>query len=71
MGVTGHRDLVEAEVPALRERIHAFLMELHERFPDLQLQLITALAEGADQLAAEVALELESKLGATKETVEA
>ena len=58
VGVTGHRDLVEKELPALREQVRAFFVNLDEEFPGLDLQLISPLAEGADQLVAEVALEL-------------
>lgn len=56
VGVTGHRDLVDAEVPGLRARLAEFFQGLKRDFPALPLQLITPLAEGADQLAAEVAV---------------
>jgi hypothetical protein len=58
IGVTGHRDLVEDEKPALETRLRAFFGGLAEQFPGLDLQLISALAEGADRLAARVALEM-------------
>jgi len=58
IGVTGHRDLVEAEKPALRQQVRAFFERVGEQFPALELQLISPLAEGADQLVAEVACEL-------------
>jgi hypothetical protein len=58
VGVTGHRDLVEEELPALRDGVRAFFAGLRADFPGLELQLISPLAEGADQLVAEVALEL-------------
>jgi hypothetical protein len=58
VGVTGHRDLVESEVPALRDQVRAFFRALGEEFPGLDLQLLSPLAEGSDQLVAEVALEL-------------
>lgn len=58
IGVTGHRDLVEAEVPALRKQVRAFLIDFDQKFPGLDLQVISALAEGSDQLVAEVAREL-------------
>ncbi|MEO5629708.1 MAG: hypothetical protein ABIQ62_08075 [Thermomonas sp.] len=58
IGVTAHRDLVAGEVPALREAIRSFLKGLQAEFPDLPLRLISALAEGGDQLAAEEALAL-------------
>ncbi len=57
IGVTGHRDLVDEEVEPLAERISAFYAELQRRFPDTPLLLMSALAEGADRLAARVALD--------------
>jgi len=57
IGVTGHRDLVEDDVPALGNRVRALFDSLSDSYPDLELQLLTALAEGADRLVAEVALE--------------
>jgi hypothetical protein len=62
IGVTGHRDLVESEKPALEVRVRALLDGLSASYPDLDLQLLTALAEGADRLVAEIAVELEIPL---------
>lgn len=62
VGVTGHRDLVAAEVPEIEARVSQFLLTLHQRFPDLPLQLLTPLAEGGDQLVARVALSLDVEL---------
>lgn len=62
VGVTGHRDLLASEEPALRERVRAFFLELRASFPELDLQLISPLAEGADQLVARVARELDIPL---------
>jgi hypothetical protein len=58
VGVTGHRDLVEAEKPAIEQRVRDFFSGLASRFPELRLHLQTALAEGADRLTARVAIEL-------------
>jgi hypothetical protein len=58
IGVTAHRDLVPGEVPALRKAIREFLKRLRAEFPDLPLRIVSALAEGGDQLAAEEALAL-------------
>jgi hypothetical protein len=58
VGVTGHRDLVDAEKPALRQQVRAFFLRLREEFPGLEIELISPLAEGADQLVAHVAREL-------------
>ena len=58
IGVTGHRDLLADEVPALKKKVRDFFLQLRSDFPDLDLQLITPLAEGSDRLVADVALEL-------------
>jgi hypothetical protein len=58
IGVTGHRDLVPSEVPRIRELVADLFRKLRERFPDRPLQILSPLAEGADRLVAEVALEL-------------
>lgn len=58
VGVTGHRDLLAAEVPEIETRVREFLLGLRKRFPDLQLQLLSPLAEGGDQLAARIAVAL-------------
>ncbi len=62
VAVTGHRDLVPAELPAIRERAAHLLRMLQQDYPERRLQVMSALAEGADQLAAEVALELNIEL---------
>jgi hypothetical protein len=62
IGVTGHRDLVPDELPRLRERVREFFEFLRTRFPDRPLRVLTPLAEGADRLVAEVALELDLEL---------
>jgi hypothetical protein len=46
IGVTGHRDLLADEVPALTKKVQDFFLQLKNDFPDLDLQLITPLAEG-------------------------
>lgn len=58
VAVTGHRDLVSAELPAIRQRVRAFLSELVAEYPDRGVTVMSALAEGADQLVAEEALQL-------------
>jgi hypothetical protein len=58
IGVTGHRDLLADEVPALKQKVREFFLRLRNDFPDLDLQLITPLAEGSDRLVTDVALEL-------------
>jgi len=58
IGVTGHRDLVQGELTALREQVRAFFQQLRDDFSELDLQLLTPLAEGADRLVTEVAQEM-------------
>ncbi len=57
VAVTGHRDLVDAEVPGIRDRVRQLFTQLREDYPDRRLRVLSGLAEGADQLVAEVALE--------------
>jgi hypothetical protein len=58
VAVTGHRDLVAEEVPVIRERVVSFLKNLRDEYPDRGVSIMSALAEGADQLVAEEALRL-------------
>jgi hypothetical protein len=57
IGVTGHRDLVEADRPALKQTVHACLAEIESLQPTKVQCLMTGLAAGADQLVAECALD--------------
>ena len=65
VAVTGHRDLVADEVPGLRDRVRRFFDQLGNDYPDRPVRLLCGLAEGADQLVAEVALEEKIALVAT------
>ena len=62
VGVTGHRMLREAELPALRAQVQALFLDLRARYPELPLVLLSSLAEGSDQLAAQVAIDLGLRL---------
>jgi hypothetical protein len=57
IGVTGHRHLRAADVPKYREHVCELFTLLRRRYPSTPLRIVTALAEGADRLVAEVALE--------------
>ncbi len=57
IGAVGHRHLEPADLPLYRARIAGFLRELRQRYPSTPLRVLSALAEGADRVAAEVALE--------------
>lgn len=63
IGVTGHRDIPAEDVPTLEKSVEAFLLEIKQSHPSSPLLLVSALAEGADRLAARVALSLGIGLG--------
>ena len=58
VAVTGHRDLVPAEIPLIRARVRAFLTELRDAYPGRPVAVMSPLAEGADRLVAEEAISL-------------
>lgn len=62
VSVTGHRDLVDDEIPTIRKRVHTFLRRLKLEYPARGVTVMSPLAEGADQLVAEEALALGLKL---------
>ncbi|HVF71798.1 MAG TPA: hypothetical protein VM940_09320 [Chthoniobacterales bacterium] len=55
-GVSGHRDLVASDIPELRRQLDIVFARFCAAHSACQFQLLTPLAEGADRLAAEVAL---------------
>jgi hypothetical protein len=57
IGVTGHRHLRAADLPGYRMRIIEFFDLLQQRYPSTPLRVISALAEGADRLVSQLALE--------------
>ncbi|HNP35503.1 MAG TPA: hypothetical protein PKK10_06595 [Woeseiaceae bacterium] len=63
IGVTGHRDLRADELPGIRKRVRELLTDLMSQFPHRKIRIISPLAEGADRLVAEVALELDIEIG--------
>ncbi len=58
VGVSGHRDLNPADVPRLRDAVADFVNLLKRRLPDTELEIIVGMAEGADLLVAQTALDL-------------
>jgi len=62
VGVTSHRDIPTDEVEALRKCVQTFFAQLREAFPELPLVVLSALAEGGDQLIAEEALAIGARL---------
>src|SRR6185437_8618831 len=57
IGVTGHRHLRAGDLPQHRHHVRELFAHLRRRYPATPLRILTALAEGADRLVAEVALE--------------
>ena len=58
VSVTGHRDLVPAEIPEIGERVRSFLRTLNDGRAPGGVRVMSGLAEGADRLVAGIALEL-------------
>ncbi len=58
VAVTGHRDLVAREVPEIREQVRGFLNRVLAHYPERGVTVMSPLAEGADQLVVEEALQL-------------
>lgn len=58
IGVVGHRDLLDGEVPAIRVAVEKVLRRLVDAYPEVQPSLLTSMADGADLLVADVASEL-------------
>lgn len=58
VGVVAHRDLLPTEETGLRQHLAGFFERLRREHPGTPLRLLCGLAEGGDQLAAEVALGL-------------
>lgn len=55
VGVTGHRDLREEQLPELRDKVRDFFLGLRRDYPRIPLTLLSPLASGADQLVTQVA----------------
>lgn len=62
VGVTGHRDLVDDEISSIRDCVYGFFVQLKREHPGTPVVVMSPLAEGADSLVAEVALELDLPL---------
>lgn len=58
VGVVGHRDLMPDEVPAIRDAAEQLLRALRNAQPDVPIKLLSAQAEGADLVVADVAHKL-------------
>lgn len=58
VGVTGHRAIAAADSESVRASVTAALEHLKQQFRHLPITVVTGLAEGADTIAAEAALDL-------------
>ena len=58
VGATGHRDLVPGEVEDIRAQVVSFINQLRQVAPNTPLLFMTGLADGADQLVVDVAVNL-------------
>src|SRR5439155_9689390 len=59
LGVVGHRDVRPEDREILKQELKKVFQQFRDEYPHTPLVLLSALAEGADQLAAEAALECE------------
>ena len=57
LGLVGHRDLRPGDWDVLKQRLNEIFQQFRDAYPHTPLVLLSALAEGADQLAAEAALD--------------
>ncbi len=62
IGVTSHRNIPAAEITAIRSRVRDCLARLARQYPELPLTVVSALAQGGDQLVAEEALAAGARL---------
>lgn len=65
IGVTGHRDLRDRDVPRLEQEVAAIIAQLRQDYlagGDTPIIVLSALAEGADRLVARVALKQDAQL---------
>ncbi|MFC5701352.1 hypothetical protein ACFPVX_08650 [Cohnella faecalis] len=63
VGVTGHIDLIEEQIPKLRQLVKETLLSYARQYPNTPMILLSPLAAGADQVAAEAALQLRDMEG--------
>lgn len=62
LATSGHRDLLDTEIPSIRKALHKEFTTLRKQYPSTRFQLLNGLAEGADWLVAEIALEHDIEL---------
>jgi hypothetical protein len=64
VGVTGHRDLCEADLTAMAQQVTQAIAHISEQHPGEHCMLWTGLAEGADRLVAHCAWQAGWQVGA-------
>ena len=62
LGISGHRDLRAEDREILRKSVRKIIQFFRQHYPNNPLELLSPLAEGADILAAQVALEEKVRL---------
>ncbi len=62
VGVTSHRNLAASEIEPIRQLVRDFFAQIQRDFPELPLVVLSALAEGGDQLVAREALAAGARL---------
>jgi len=62
VGVTGHRDIVESDIPKLCDVVREELTKLKTTYGNSEIIMLNSLASGADTLCAKVAFELGIKV---------
>jgi len=63
IGVTGHRNVAKQSYKLLRRALETQIQDIQNRFSTLPVEIICGLAEGADILVAQVALEMGIHVG--------
>lgn len=58
IALTGHRDLKTEEIPNYKQQIKNVLLDIKSQYPNSVIQVLSGMAEGADILGAQAALEL-------------
>jgi len=61
IGITGHRDIQIEDIPKLKEKLREIYQHIKNEYPSTPLILLSPLADGADRLAVNIALEDEFK----------
>lgn len=57
IGFTGHREFRDEDIPSLEQSIRGIYRSLLTKYPSTPIVLLTSLADGADRIAAHIAIE--------------